>query len=112
MTTIKPMLEFITTAGFGQLVTVEAIDDMLKDVDGMDLVEHSIMEGSVDTYWQAAYLSVLILALIKRWKERTAYLSVLILALIKRWKERTAYLSVLILALIKRWKERNDERTE
>jgi hypothetical protein len=65
MTTIKPMLKFITTVDFGQLVTVEAIDEMLNDVDGMDLVEHGIMEGSVDTYWQAAYLSVLALALTK-----------------------------------------------
>jgi alpha-N-acetylglucosaminidase len=65
MTTIKPMLKFITTVDFGQLVTVEAIDEMLNDVDGMDLVEHGIMEGSVDTYWQAAYLSVLKLALTK-----------------------------------------------
>jgi hypothetical protein len=64
------MLEFITTAGSGQLVTVEAIYDMLKYVVGMDVVEHSIMERSVDTYWQAAYLSVLIFALIKKWKER------------------------------------------
>ena len=72
MTTVKPMLKFITTVDFGQLVTVEDIGRMLRnvnvndndmDMDGLNLnlEEHGVMEDSVNNYWQAAYLSVLTL---------------------------------------------------
>jgi hypothetical protein len=60
MKKVKPLLKFLTTIDFGQLVTVQEIRDLLEHVDGLTLEEHEIMPGSVDNYWQAAYLSVLV----------------------------------------------------
>lgn len=57
---IKPLLKFITTIDFGKLVTVEEIRELLENVEGLVLEEHEVMEGSLDNYWQAAYLSVLV----------------------------------------------------
>jgi ubiquinone/menaquinone biosynthesis C-methylase UbiE len=60
MRKIKPMLKFLTTIDFGQLVTVEEIRDLLEHVEGLTLEQHEVMQGSLDNYWQAAYLSVLV----------------------------------------------------
>lgn len=54
------MLKFLTTIDFGQLVTVEEIRDLLEHVEGLTLEQHEVMQGSLDNYWQAAYLSVLV----------------------------------------------------
>jgi len=57
---IKPFLKFITTIDFGRLVTVKEISELLNNVEGLEVEEHEVMEGSIDTYLQAAYLSVLV----------------------------------------------------
>jgi len=61
MSYVKPLLKYITTVDFGQLVKTEEIIDILEGVndDGLFLEEHNVIEGSVDNYWQAAYMSVL-----------------------------------------------------
>eukprot|EP00557_Chaetoceros_sp_GSL56_P010966 CAMPEP_0176477038 /NCGR_PEP_ID=MMETSP0200_2-20121128/393_1 /TAXON_ID=947934 /ORGANISM="Chaetoceros sp., Strain GSL56" /LENGTH=215 /DNA_ID=CAMNT_0017872789 /DNA_START=46 /DNA_END=696 /DNA_ORIENTATION=- len=60
MRKVKPMLKFLTTIDFGQLVTLEEIRDLLEHVDGLTLEQHEVMDDSLDNYWQAAYLSVLV----------------------------------------------------
>jgi hypothetical protein len=60
---IKPMMKFLTTIDFGQLVKVDEISTLLNDEDlvsnGLVLKSHDVIEGSLDTHWQAAYLSIL-----------------------------------------------------
>ncbi len=60
MSRVKPMIKFVTTIDFGQLVTVTEIAELFNNVDGMEVKEHSVMEGSIDNRWQAAYLSILV----------------------------------------------------
>jgi len=60
---IKPLIKYVTTIDFGQLVREDEVLDIFKQ-DGvaevLEVEEHGVLEGSVDNYWQAAYLSVLI----------------------------------------------------
>ena len=60
---IKPMLKYLTTIDFGQLVKVDEIIDLLNDEElvsnGLVLKSHDVIEESLDNYWQAAYLSIL-----------------------------------------------------
>jgi hypothetical protein len=60
---IKPLLRFLTTIDFGQLVTEQDAEDLfyrqIQDTCEMDVLEHEVMEGSVNTSMQAAYLTVL-----------------------------------------------------
>jgi SAM-dependent methyltransferase len=60
MSRVKPLIKFVTTIDFGQLVTVKEIAELLSDVDGLEVKEHDVMRGSLDNRWQAAYLSVLV----------------------------------------------------
>ena len=55
---VKPLLKYLTTIDFGNLVTTDGILE-LYDKSGLVVEEHSVIEGSVDNYWQAAYLSIL-----------------------------------------------------
>ena len=60
MSRVKPLIKFVTTIDFGQLVTVEDIAELLNNVDDLKVKEHGVMQGSIDNYWQAAYLSILV----------------------------------------------------
>lgn len=55
---VKPLLKYATTIDFGQLVREE---DVLKTFmeSELEIVKHEVMPGSVDTRFQAAYLSIL-----------------------------------------------------
>lgn len=60
---IKPLLKYLTTIDFGQLVKVDEICNLLNDKElvsnGIVLKSHEVIEGSLDNYWQAAYMSIL-----------------------------------------------------
>jgi len=59
---IKPLIKYVTTVDFGQLVREEDVLDIFKQdgvADILEIDEHRVLDGSVDNYWQAAYLSVL-----------------------------------------------------
>ncbi len=60
---IKPLLKYLTTIDFGQLVKVDEISNLLNDEElvsnGIVLKSHEVIEGSLDNYWQAAYMSIL-----------------------------------------------------
>jgi ubiquinone/menaquinone biosynthesis C-methylase UbiE len=56
---VKPLIKYLTTIDFGRLISVEEIVDFLNDNKDFDLESHNVIEGSVDTYFQAAYLSIL-----------------------------------------------------
>merc|ERR1712071_44019 len=56
---IKPMLKFLTSVDFGQLVMVDEVEDLLWKGSGLEVIEHEIIPGSVNNYLQAAYLTVL-----------------------------------------------------
>jgi len=55
---IKPLLKYLTTIDFGNLVTTDDIMELLNK-SNLVLEEHKVIQGSVDNYWQAAYLSIL-----------------------------------------------------
>ena len=55
---IKPMLKYMTTIDFGELVKVEDIVKTFKQ-SGLEVVKHEVIKGSVDNAYQAAYLSIL-----------------------------------------------------
>ena len=55
---IKPMLKYMTTIDFGELVKVEDIVQTFKESD-LEVVKHEVIKGSVDNAYQAAYLSIL-----------------------------------------------------
>jgi len=59
---IKPLLKYLTTIDFGNLVREEEVLEFFEDNDVKDLLElkdHRVLDGSVDNYWQAAYISIL-----------------------------------------------------
>ncbi|GFH59986.1 hypothetical protein CTEN210_16462 [Chaetoceros tenuissimus] len=58
MTYLKPMIKYVTTIDFGQLVTVEQVKQFFQ-VENLELEQHSVIDGSLDNYWQAAYITVL-----------------------------------------------------
>eukprot|EP00804_Cyclotella_cryptica_P013467 CCRYP_005196-RA/>CCRYP_005196-RA protein AED:0.00 eAED:0.00 QI:186/1/1/1/1/1/2/265/256 len=55
---VKPLLKYATTIDFGQLIREE---DVLKTFgeSELEVVQHQVIPGSVDTRFQAAYLSIL-----------------------------------------------------
>ena len=55
----KPLIKYLTTIDFGRLIKVEEIDSFFESNEDFDLISHDVIEGSVDTYFQAAYMSVL-----------------------------------------------------
>lgn len=59
MTYLKPMIKYVTTIDFGQLVTVEQVKQFFQ-VENLELEQHSVIDGSLDNYWQAAYITVLV----------------------------------------------------
>jgi len=57
---IKPLLKYVTTIDFGQLVKEEEMMDILKEQEGtLEVLEHEVMKDSLDTKMQAAYLTIL-----------------------------------------------------
>ena len=58
MSYVKPMMKYLTTIDFGQLVSEEDIEQTFKE-SGLKIVKHEVIEGSVDNVFQAAYLSIL-----------------------------------------------------
>lgn len=60
---IKPLLRYLTTIDFGQLVTEQEAEDLfyrqIQETCGMDVLEHKVIDSSVNTSAQAAYLTVL-----------------------------------------------------
>lgn len=59
MTYLKPMIKYVTTIDFGQLVTVEQVKQFFQ-VENLELEQHSVIDGSLDNYWQAAYITTLV----------------------------------------------------
>ena len=55
---MKPLLKYVTTIDFGQLVTEEDILGTFKE-SGLEVVQHEVIPGSVENSYQAAYLSIL-----------------------------------------------------
>ena len=60
MSRVKPLIKFVTTIDFGQLITTADIGMLLNSVEDLSVVEHVVIKGSIDNYWQAAYMSVLV----------------------------------------------------
>lgn len=57
---IKPWIYYITSIDFGQLISTSEILDLYKEVDDeLDVESHALIEGSIDTILQGAYMSVL-----------------------------------------------------
>jgi hypothetical protein len=60
---MKPLLRFVTTIDFGKLVTEQEAEDLfyrqIQETCGMDVLEHKVIDKSVNTSMQAAYLTVL-----------------------------------------------------
>jgi len=59
---IKPLIKYLITIDFGQLLMEEDVLEFFKDEsvkEVLELEEHEVIKNSVDSYWQAAYLSVL-----------------------------------------------------
>ena len=57
---IKPWIYYITSIDFGQLITTSEILDLYKEVDDeLEVESHALIEGSIDTMLQGAYMSVL-----------------------------------------------------
>lgn len=63
LSNLKPLVKYVTTIDFGQLIKVDEITKLLNDEElvssGLVLKSHNVIEGSLDNYWQAAYLSIL-----------------------------------------------------
>jgi hypothetical protein len=55
---VKPLLKYVTTIDFGQCITEEEVMDTFEE-SGLGVIEHSVILGSIDTWFQAAYLSIL-----------------------------------------------------
>jgi len=55
---VKPLLKYLTTIDFGNLVTTDEIMELYK-TSGLVMEEHAVIPGSIDNYYQAAYLSIL-----------------------------------------------------
>ena len=58
MSYVKPMMKYLTTIDFGQLVSEEDVLQTFEE-SGLTVVKHEVIEGSVDNVFQAAYLSIL-----------------------------------------------------
>jgi hypothetical protein len=60
---LKPLLRYITTIDFGQLVMEENASTFFEkevpDKCNLECVEHAVIKGSVDSFLQAAYLTIL-----------------------------------------------------
>jgi len=55
---IKPLLKYVTTIDFGKL-TYESEFDLICEKSGMKVLEKSIISGSIDNYFQGAFVIVL-----------------------------------------------------
>ena len=56
---IKPLMKFCTSIDFGQLIFVNDVEELLWNGSGLEVIEHKVIPGSIDTRYQAAYLTVL-----------------------------------------------------
>ena len=56
---VKPLIKYLTTIDFGRLIKVDEIAEFFDANKDFCLESHDVIEGSVDTYFQAAYLSIL-----------------------------------------------------
>lgn len=56
---IKPLLKFVTSIDFGQLVMIDEVEERLWRGSGLNLIKHEVIPGSVDNRYQAAYLTIL-----------------------------------------------------
>jgi SAM-dependent methyltransferase len=60
---IKPWLRYMTTIDFGQLIPEDRaatfFQHQVPDQCHLECVEHEVIKGSVDTFLQAAYLTIL-----------------------------------------------------
>ena len=54
----KPLLKYVTTIDFGKLTYEKDVVNFIQE-SGLEIVENSIIPGSVDTYFQAAFIIVL-----------------------------------------------------
>lgn len=55
---VKPLLKYATTIDFGQLIREEQVLQTFNESGGLEVVEHNVTPGSIDSAYQAAYLSV------------------------------------------------------
>lgn len=55
---VKPLMKYVTTIDFGQLVREEGALQTFKD-SGLEVVKHEVIPESIDNTFQAAYLSIL-----------------------------------------------------
>ncbi len=55
---VKPLLHYLTTIDFGRLTFESEVDKIVRD-SGLVLAEKSLIRGSVDNQWQAAFVLVL-----------------------------------------------------
>jgi len=55
---IKPLLKFVTSIDFGQLVMIDDVEDLWSG-SGLDVIKHEVIPGSIDNRYQAAYLTIL-----------------------------------------------------
>lgn len=58
MEVLKPLLKYFTTIDFGKLTYLQEVDQYCQD-SGLEVVERNKIPGSIDNYFQAAYLIVL-----------------------------------------------------
>jgi len=55
---IKPLLKYVTTIDFGRLTYEQEVDQICAD-SGLDTVYKDVIPGSLDNYFQAAFLIIL-----------------------------------------------------
>ena len=58
MAFFKPLVKYITTIDFGQLVMINEVHDMVKKAN-MRIERNEVIPNNVDNMWQAAYLVVI-----------------------------------------------------
>lgn len=55
----KPLLKFVTSVDFGQLIMEHEVEEKLWQDSGLSVLEHDVIPNSVNNGLQAAYLSIL-----------------------------------------------------
>jgi len=55
---VKPLIKYVTTIDFGRLISTKEILEIYEK-SGLKLVEHKVIENSIDSFLQGAYLSIL-----------------------------------------------------
>ena len=58
---IKPLIKYVTTIDFGQLVTEDEIKELWeREAETLEVIDHQIISGSIDNLLQAAYRTELV----------------------------------------------------